>query len=107
MKFCRICRELLKSISKDWRGHQKANNQRLLLREMLADYAHVLYLFEGMRWMFNNAGIDRQIPRELYKRWWRQMNIDYKDLPEKEKESNRKEADRILAIVEEGGKKEA
>ena len=41
------------------------------------------------------------VPAELVARWRRQMNTEYPDLPDKEKESDRKEADKILAIVEE------
>ena len=39
------------------------------------------------------------LPIELYKRWDRQIDTKYADLSEEEKESDRKEADRYLAIL--------
>jgi len=62
------------------------------IREQLADYAHdawsgwMRYLFDN----WNQTNIDR---------WRRQMTTPYAELSEKEKESDRKEADRIMEIV--------
>ena len=39
------------------------------------------------------------MPAELFHRWQRQMKTPYADLPEKEKASDRDEADKMLAIV--------
>ena len=39
------------------------------------------------------------VPAQAYERWTRQKNTAYADLPESEKNSDRCEADRILAIT--------
>lgn len=39
------------------------------------------------------------IPREFVERWQRQMNTDYKDLSEPEKDSDRKEAKKIAWMI--------
>ena len=41
------------------------------------------------------------INTESFKRWSRQMNTPYAELSEKEKESDRNEADKFIALVEE------
>lgn len=75
-----------------------------VLREELAAYAHeawtgwMLYLFEKSRYDSERGTVT--IPRELVDRWTRQMQTDYADLPEAEKESDRKEADRMLVLME-------
>lgn len=73
------------------------------LREKLADYAHNAWS-GWMRYQFERCerledGRVAFHPESL-KRWVRQMNTAYVDLPESEKESDRAEADRILAIIE-------
>lgn len=71
-------------------------------REALADYAHqawsgwMEYLF---RLSTTNDDGTVTIPATRVERWQRQMQTPYKDLPENEKESDRKEADRMLSIV--------
>jgi hypothetical protein len=44
-----------------------------------------------------------EIPGNLVDRWNRQMRTEYIDLSEKEKESDRKEADKFLALLREEG----
>jgi hypothetical protein len=72
------------------------------VRELLADYAHdawsgwMRYLFSKCKW---HAVMGVIIPANLVSRWERQIATPYRDLPEKEKNSDRKEADRMLAIV--------
>lgn len=77
------------------------------LREKLAAYAHEAWS-GWMRYLFSRSehGLTGRetIPAELVKRWARQMNTPYADLPENEKESDRKEADRMLAIMAGDGK---
>jgi hypothetical protein len=71
------------------------------IEERLAAYAHnawagwMQYLYE------NSIQIDGVvvIPRGLALRWKRQMETDYFDLPETEKDSDRKEAKMILEII--------
>lgn len=41
------------------------------------------------------------MPARFVDRWSRQMNTDYDDLPEKEKHSDRQEAEKLIAIVHE------
>lgn len=81
------------------------------LREQLAAYAHEARS-GWMRWQFEQGGtevVDTDEDDELvtfwtmkpeeYKRWQRQMNTPYADLPENEKESDRRQADKILALI--------
>lgn len=79
-------------------------------REQLAAYAHEAWS-GWMRYMFQQGGgemIYHVEGEELFcwmmsptsfQRWQRQMKTPYADLPESEKESDRSEADRILAII--------
>ena len=39
------------------------------------------------------------MPEEKYDRWARQMNTHYFELSEKERESDRDQADKILAVL--------
>ena len=80
------------------------------LREALAEYAHKAWS-GWMRYMFKksheriNGTI--AIPPGLVARWKRQTMSEYADLPESEKESDRKEADQMVAIMLEHGRKKA
>lgn len=71
------------------------------LREALAEYAHEAWA-GWMQYLFSKTvekyGFAR-IPPALTKRWTRQMNTPYADLSPNEKESDREEADKILAIM--------
>jgi len=73
------------------------------LREKLAALAHeqwsgwIRYQFDKMIPPERQSGAF--IPAELWHRWARQMNTAYADLPDNEKESDRKEADRVLALL--------
>lgn len=73
------------------------------LRETLADYAHVSWT-GWMEYQFRlsilNADGSVTIPKPLVDHWKGQLETAYKDLPEKEKNSDRHEADRVLAIFE-------
>ena len=74
------------------------------LREALAAYAHESWS-GWMRYMFSRChhldkGSTVIIPFSLVLQWRRQMHTAYADLPEEEKESDRAEADKILATVE-------
>lgn len=42
---------------------------------------------------------DMRIPKKLVDRWKRQMNTEYKSLPENEKESDKKEARKIISLI--------
>jgi hypothetical protein len=71
-------------------------------REPLAAYAHeawagwMLYLFSKSE---RNADGTLTLPAWAAERWARQMTTLYAYLPEKEKESDRAEADKMLEIV--------
>jgi hypothetical protein len=56
-----------------------------------------------MQYMFSKGTITRKgdlvIPSEFVTRWHRQMNTPYDCLPDAEKESDKREADRVLAVL--------
>jgi hypothetical protein len=75
------------------------------LREQLAALAHeqwagwMEYLFkQGM----TNADGSFTIAPWAVARWLRQMGTTYRELPEQEKQSDRAEADRVLALISKG-----
>ena len=69
--------------------------------ENLAAYAHEAWA-GWMRYLFSHSTQNEDgsitIPAELVKRWDRQMNTAYEDLPEEEKLSDRLEAVAIVRI---------
>lgn len=82
------------------------------LREALADLQHEIWA-HWMRYQFSQcraepehseAEIDSAvIPYEKVKRWTRQMGTPYAELSEKEKDSAREQADKIIALLLELG----
>lgn len=74
------------------------------MRELLAALAHRQWS-GWMRYLFDQCDFNEDftvtIPASLAKRWLRQVNTAYNDLPENEKDADRKEADRVIAILEE------
>jgi hypothetical protein len=79
------------------------NNPTTTIREALAAYTHdgawsgwMRYLFS--KGVFNDDG-SWTMPAWAVARWLRQMQTPYADLPEEEKQSDRAEADTILAII--------
>lgn len=81
------------------------------LRESLAEYAHEAWS-GWMKYLFGKGtfgvvevepGLGEQtwtMPSWAIQRWARQMDTPYAALPESEKESDRQEADRMLAIMQ-------
>jgi hypothetical protein len=71
--------------------------------EKLSEYAHdawsgwMEHLFSKCKENSDGSAI---IPKESVERWKRQMNTLYEDLPEEEKRSDRKEADKMIKIFE-------
>ncbi len=73
------------------------------LREQLASLEHDQWA-GWMKWLFEHTGTDNpdgsfEIRASSVKRWKRQMNTIYADLSEKEKDSDREEADKVIAIM--------
>jgi hypothetical protein len=72
-----------------------------VLRERLAALCHEQWS-GWMQYLFGQcdfSGDDVVITRRAFHRWQRQMKTPYAALPEDEKESDREEADRILAVL--------
>lgn len=73
------------------------------LREKLAGLAHeqwsgwMRYLFDNG--IFNNDGT-WTMPAWAVERWGRQMRTPYSELSEDERNSDRNEADKMLAVIE-------
>jgi hypothetical protein len=76
------------------------------VREQLADYAHEAWS-GWMRYLFEKSQANPDgtvtIPAWAVERWAQQMNTPYGSLPENEKESDRAEADKMLAIMQGAG----
>lgn len=85
----------------------EAGVRHLQQREAVADAAHVAwsgwmkYQFDKSQQMCDAEGVPvgLMVPQELVERRRRQMTTAYAELPENEKESDRKEADRYLAAM--------
>lgn len=82
------------------------------VREKLASYAHkqwsgwMEYLFSKCYTVYLEPTLQEPdgeahlvIPKWAVDRWKRQMQTPYNDLPEEEKESDRKEADGMIEII--------
>lgn len=78
------------------------------LKEKLADIEHQRWA-DWMKYLFGvclfsqsgtlNGKGKAIIPEKYKKGWLRQMNTDYKDLTEKEKDSDREQVDRYLPLI--------
>lgn len=86
------------------------NEQELI--EQLADKEHVSWA-RWMAYLFSKCDVHDDgdgyehyvIPRELVKRWKRQIETSYAELSEQEKQSDRDEVVHILPIIREFVKK--
>jgi hypothetical protein len=76
------------------------------IREQLSDVQHDIWA-HWMRYQFSvctqNPDGSLTIPAASVKHWQRQIDTPYSDLTEKEKDSDREQADKILAVLEEVG----
>lgn len=81
------------------------------LREELACLAHDMWAgwmkymtgkikMGAQRGLSGDGEVEMWLPNGLKHRWGRQMRTKYEDLPESEKESDRKEADKMIEIFE-------
>lgn len=72
------------------------------LREPLAYLSHAIWS-HWMRWMFSVGTFNEDgswtMPADKAQRWQRQMNTPYTELPEHEREGDREQADKILAVI--------
>lgn len=86
------------------------------MKEQLANLQHKIWshwmkylfskgVFVRMKYMEDDA--EKQmcfvLPSECYTRWIRQMDTPYSDLSEEEKESDRDQANKVLALVDSCG----
>ena len=78
------------------------NNELQQEIEILAEYAHDAWS-GWMKYLFSkceNSSAGMVIPDWANERWTRQMNTNYSDLPENEKESDRDEACKIIKLLD-------
>ncbi|MBN2048681.1 MAG: hypothetical protein JW750_12620 [Anaerolineaceae bacterium] len=72
------------------------------LREQLADIQHAIWA-HWMRYLFSVCEAQEdgsyRIPAEKAARWQRQMNTPYTELSDKEKDSDREQADKIIPLI--------
>lgn len=72
--------------------------------ELLADFEHDRWS-RWQKYLFSKCIVNSDgtltIPKGLVNRWTRQMNTNYKNLPEEEKNSDRREARRIIECIKE------
>jgi len=73
------------------------------LRECIADVQHAIWA-HWMKYMFSCGAFNPDgswvMPADKAKRWTRQMNTPYSELTEKERMSDRDQADKILVVLE-------
>lgn len=73
------------------------------LREQLADVQHAIWA-HWMRWQFTCGQFNEDetwtMPAVKVQRWQRQMNTPYAELTDQERESDREQADKVLAVLE-------
>lgn len=91
------------ALRRDGAVHETVPNGQL--REALAAYAHEAWS-GWMEYLFSKCEVGALvlengalIPAESAQRWLRQMKTPYDELPEKEKESDREQADKILETM--------
>lgn len=93
-------------------SNQTKNQQATEFRELLADVQHDIWS-HWMKYMFSQGSftthmsfndkpdsITWTMPSDKVERWQRQMETDYFDLTEKERESDREQADKVTAVLE-------
>ena len=72
------------------------------IKEKLADFAHKSWS-GWMAYLFSKSILNKDgsvtIPKDLVTRWKRQLDTDYNNLSEQEKDSDRKEAEGMIAIL--------
>ena len=99
--YCRICNKDLET--------NKPNNWKEGFVEKGADIEHERWS-KWQEYFFSKCKVSRideddkevvlVLPRDLYDRWWRQINTLYSELSEPEKESDRKEVRTYLPLIQ-------
>lgn len=73
------------------------------LREQLADVQHAIWA-HWMRYMFTQGTVNPDgtwtMPAEKVQRWGGQLRTPYSALTEKERESDREQADKVLEVLQ-------
>ena len=93
----KISNNILKEAEKE----RSQSSSKETEKEILSDHAHSTWS-NWMKYLFSKCkkiNGDMIIPKDLVERWKRQMNTPYKELPEKEKESDIEIADEILNLL--------
>ena len=71
------------------------------MREEIAAVQHAIWS-HWMKYLFSVSDTDsgcETIPADEANRWKRQVNTPYSELKEKEKESDRDQADKVIAVL--------
>lgn len=72
------------------------------MRERIAAVQHAIWAY-WMRYMFKcgtfNADGTWTMPADKVERWKRQMETEYSALTDKERESDRHQADKVIAVL--------
>lgn len=72
------------------------------IRERIADVQHEIWA-HWMRYLFSVGYEDMEgnfiIPADKARRWKRQTETPYSELTEKERESDRHQADKVIAVL--------
>jgi len=99
---CKECFEPLQVLDPVVPQEEETETTEEILREALSDVQHEIWS-SWMRWMFDQGryGISGtwSMPVTLVERWKRQMNTPYSELTEKEKDSDREQADKTLEVI--------
>lgn len=92
----------LRSSGCSWDSCKNCDEFVLNITEDLASYAHEVWI-RWMKYLFSKSVENEDgsvtIPAWAVERWKRQMSTSYDDLPEGEKESDRKEARTIMDVA--------
>ena len=84
-------------------GRNLTEEEEKEIRELIAEVSHEIWS-HWMRYLFSRCEDDDLgiiIDRWDAKRWEKQINTAYEDLTEREKDSDREQADKILKVIDE------
>lgn len=84
-------------------GNNLTEWEQAYIRELVADVSHEIWA-HWMKYLFSRCEDDDLgivIMREDARHWQRQVRTTYEDLTEREKDSDREQADKILKVINE------